>query len=158
MEVRPETILSPPSDARIAWFEKTYRVVLPSNYVAVLKVGNGGVPVRNVFDQGRRERSIERMLCLLDVPQDDSVHGWSDITVVMSQIDARLIDDESLVGMNVIPIAALFAGDLVCLDYRKIPQSPTIAVWEHERSDEFRPYLETIAGSFAEFDGMLRPA
>lgn len=149
------TALVAPTDDRIRWFETTYRVKLPDDYVAAIKAGNGAVPSRKTFFQGKRERLIERMLCLLPNPKDDHVNGWYDMTVVVSQLDARLIDDENLVGMNVIPFAVLFAGDYVCLDFRANPEAPAIAVWDHERSDEFQPVLETIAPSFTAFDDML---
>lgn len=156
MEFQPQTALVPPSDQRIAWFEKTYRVVLPLDYVAILRTSNGAVPLTNLFDQGGKERLIERMLCLLEKPKGDQVNGWFDITVVITQLDSRLIDDEELVGMNVIPIAALFGGDFLCLDYRADAQSPVVAVWDHERSEELQPHLETIAPSFKQFDTLVR--
>ena len=36
----------------------------------------------------------------------------------MSQLDERIIEDEDLIGVEILPIAVLFAGDFVCLDYR----------------------------------------
>ena len=155
MDFEQGTTLALPTDDRIRWFEATYRVKLPDDYVAALKAGNGAIPSRKTFHQGKRERLIERMLCLLPNPKNDQANGWYDLTVVISQLDARLIDDENLVGMNVIPLAVLFAGDYVCLDYRGNPNAPVIAVWDHERSDEFQPVLETVAPSFTEFDNML---
>lgn len=156
MEFKTGSSLSPPSDQRIEWFEKTYRVTLPLEYVKVLKAGNGAIPETSLFDQGSRERLIERMLCLLERPSSDRANGWADITVVMSQLDARLIDDEQLVGMNVIPIAALFGGDFLCLDYRGDINTPVVAVWDHEQSEEFQPWLERVADSFRQFDNLLR--
>jgi hypothetical protein len=155
MDFEQGTALAAPADDRIRWFEATYRVKLPDDYVAALKVGNGAIPSRKVFHQGKRERLIERMLCLLPNPKNDQANGWYDLTIVVSQIDARLIDDENLVGMNVIPFAVLFAGDYVCLDFRANANFPLIAVWDHERSDEFQPVLEPIAPSFTAFDNML---
>jgi hypothetical protein len=149
------TALAPASDDRIRWFEETYRVKLPTDYIYILKNGNGAVPTNKIFVQGRRERVIERMLCLLSNPQDDQTYGWYDLGVVISQIDSRLIDDENLVGTNVVPIAVLFGGDYVCLDYRCDPNAPVVAVWDHERSDEFQPLLEVVAQSFSAFDAML---
>jgi len=156
MEFQPETSLPPPSNERIAWFEETYRVTLPIQYVEVLRVGHGAVPLTKVFDQGGKKRLIERMLCLLENPRTDQQNAWADITVVMTQLDSRLIDNQELVGMNVIPVAALFGGDFLCLDYRADLRSPLIAVWEHEHSDDFRPSLETVATSFSQFQEMLR--
>lgn len=155
MEFQQGTALAPPADDLIRWFETTYRVKLPADYVAALKDGNGAVPRQQAFRQGRRERMIERMLCLVTEPRTDQVNGWYDLTVVLSQLDARLIDDENLVGMNVIPIAALFAGDFVCLDFRLAPESPTVVVWDHEQSRDLHPVLEPLAPSFAAFERLL---
>ena len=156
MDFQQSTALPPPTDDLIQWFETAYRLKLPADYVAALKHGNGAIPIRRTFQQGKRERLIERMLCLIPEPQDDQVNGWYDLTAVISQLDARLIDDENLVGMNVIPIAVLFAGDFVCLDFRRNPESPLVAVWNHEQSRDLRPLLEPVAPSFTAFDDMLK--
>ena len=156
MDFEKNTTLPSPSDERITWFECAYRISLPASYLDVLQFGNGGVPTLRIFDQGKRERLIERMLCLLNNPKVDQVNGWYDLSVVVSQLDTRLIDDENLVGMNVIPIAVLFGGDYICLDYRSSPESPSIAVWDHEASEDFLPVLDTVASSFALFESMLR--
>lgn len=156
MKFKTGSSLIPPSDQRIEWFEKTYRVTLPPEYVVVLKEGNGAIPEANLFDQASRERLIERMLCLLEKTSSDQANGWADITVVLTQLDARLIDDEQLVGMNVVPIAALFGGDFLCLDFRGDTKAPVVVVWDHERSEEFKPHLEMVANSFPQFDGLLR--
>ncbi len=156
MDIKSETTLIPPTVHRIKWFEQTYRVTLPIDYVEFLASGNGGVPIEKVFDANGREQVLESFLCLLDSPGEDSVNGWRDITVVISQLDERLIDDENLVGMNVIPIAVLFGGDFLCLDFRHTRDCPAIAVWDHEQSDEFSPHLEVVADSFTEFTAKLK--
>ncbi|HVV99538.1 MAG TPA: SMI1/KNR4 family protein, partial [Planctomycetaceae bacterium] len=97
---------------------------------------------------------IERMLCLLPEPADDP-NGWYDITVILTQVGTRLTDNEDLIGADVIPIAALFAGDLVCLDLRYSFSCPVV-VWDHEQSDDFQPVFETVADSFTEFASLLR--
>ena len=155
MDFQQGTALAPPTKVLIQWFETTYRLKLPDDYIAALKMGNGAIPCRKEFRQGRRERMIERMLCLIQEPQNDQVNGWYDLTVVVSQLDARLIDDENLVGMNVIPIAVLFAGDFLCLDFRRTPESPVVAVWDHEQSRDLHPILEPVALSFTAFEAML---
>ena len=156
MDIKPGTTLPQPSPERLSWFEQSYRIMLPSDYLDFLHSGNGGVPLQNVFEIEGRERVVEWFLCLLDSPKDDSTNGWRDITVVVSQLDERLIDDEDLVGINVLPIAALFGGDFVCLDYRSTADDPVVAVWDHELSDEFSPHLEFLAESFTEFTTLLR--
>jgi hypothetical protein len=155
MDFQEGTALAPPADELIRWFETAYRLKLPGDYCDALKDGNGAIPSRKEFRQGKRERLIERMLCLIPEPHNDQVNGWYDLTVILSQLDARLIDDENLIGMNVIPIAALFAGDFVCLDFRRNPESPLVAVWDHEQSRDLHPVLEPVAPSFTAFDNLL---
>lgn len=156
MEFKPKTSLPPPSDKTIAETEEYHQITLPPDYIQVLKHHNGAKLLTSVFGQGRRERLIDRMLCLLDDARNEEVLGCYDIEVVLTQVGARMVDDENLVGSNVIPIAALGAGDLVCLDFRKSRTSPTVCVWDHEQSDDFRPHLEKIADSFSEFTRLLR--
>lgn len=157
MNIKPNTAQRPPSDQRIQWFEKSYRVKLPEEYLQFLSIGNGGVPVQNIFNTAKgNERLIENFLCILDNPKEEPVVGWQDITVVMSQLDERLIDDEDLIGMNIIPFAALFGGDFVCLDYRNPVDPPQVVVWHHEQSDEFSPHTEPVAESFTEFMTLLK--
>jgi len=69
MDFQEGTALAPPSEELIRWFESTYRVKLPADYIAALKAGNGAVPTRRKFRQGKRERMIERMLCLIPEPR-----------------------------------------------------------------------------------------
>ena len=41
------------------------------------------------------------MLCLLDKPKKDEINGWYDLSVVISRLDARLVDDEDLEEWNI---------------------------------------------------------
>lgn len=147
-------ILTKPSNERIEWFQKTYRIELPMEYKDFLRNFNGGKPITNILKVNEREYVIERFLCLLDKPKEHEAYGWYDLTSVLTQLDCRLIDDEDLVGMNVIPIAALFAGDFICLDYRK-NINPCIVIWKHEESDDFEPFTEKVADNINEFFFML---
>ncbi|MFN3160464.1 MAG: SMI1/KNR4 family protein [Rubinisphaera brasiliensis] len=156
MELDPTTVLPPPTTESIQSFEKAYRITLPSDFVEFLRNGNGGVPVEKVFVANHRKRVLESFLSILETPENDLMNGWCDIGVVISQLDERLIDDENLIGMNVIPIAVLFGGDFICLDFRHSQDAPAIAVWDHEQSDEFSPHLEVVADSFTEFTSQLR--
>lgn len=157
MEFDPTTVLPPPSEARISWFERSYRVRLPASLRHLFATGNGGVPRRRTFDQSGRERLIERFLPLLDDPRSVGELGVYDVTVVLTQVGDRLIEDDDLIGSDVVPIAALFAGDLVCLSYRNPDLAePTVVVWDHEQSDEGRPHLHQVAATLAEFLSLLR--
>lgn len=143
-----------PSNERIEWFNNVYRITLPDDYVHFLKEHNGEIPKRNVFFIGRREYVVERFLCMLNKPSSDE-NGWYDITIVITELGERLTDNGDLIGMNVIPIAALFAGDFVCLDYRK-SKEPKVIIWYHEESDDFKPVTQNVADSFTEFLSMLK--
>lgn len=156
MEFQPGTVLRPPSSARIRDFEKYCRETLPPEFVNVLKTGNGGTPVQHVFFQGNRDRVLERFLCLLDDYRSEHVHGWYDMSVVITQVGDRLTDDPDVLGTNVIPIGALFGGDLLCLDFRRDKKEPCVSVWDHELSEMDKPHLEKVAGSFREFVDMLQ--
>jgi hypothetical protein len=155
MNIKTDTVLTPPSDGRLKWFEKSYRVRLPADYKAFLTTSNGGVPITNSFVHGGGERIVETFLAILDDPGEDA-GGWRDVSVVLSQLDERLVSDEEQVGMDIIPIAALFAGDFLCLDFRKSKSQPEVSIWDHEHSEELMPEMERVAGSFTEFIKLLR--
>ena len=64
------------------------------------------------------------------------------------------ISDGQFLAIAGAAIAALFAGNFLCLDYRT-SDVPSIAIWFHEESDEYSPSLVKIADSFSEFIEML---
>ncbi|WP_260506015.1 SMI1/KNR4 family protein [Priestia aryabhattai] len=70
---------------------------------------------------------IDRFLCILNITgeRDDEYY---DIGVVRTQLDERIVFDENLVGTELLPIAVLFAGDFVCLDYRGSRDNPSVCV------------------------------
>lgn len=155
MKIKENSIILPlPNDEVISSFEEYCRIELPEEYKKFLKVNNGAIPYTNSFNHEGRDYLIERFLCLLESPESDEIYGWYDLEVVLSQIDTRLTDDENLVGANVIPFAALFAGDFVCLDFRE-NEKPSVSVWFHEESDELKPVTIKVAESFDEFLKML---
>jgi hypothetical protein len=157
MNVEPGSALPVPSEDHLRWLEKVYRITLPEGFRDWLSAANGAVPRERVFIQGNRERLIERFLPILDDPGGDEVHGQYDIAVVATQLDTRLSDRGDRVGLVLIPFAALFAGDFVCLDYRAGGPEPSVGVWDHELSEDFAPHVETVAASFTEFLQRLRP-
>jgi len=151
--IKTGTALTPPSDVLIARFEADHRLRFPSSFLHLLRVGNGAVPLRPRVDSSRRERYVERFLCLLDDYRTPD--GPYDLRAVTTQLDGRLGDDEEEVGTSILPFAVLFAGDLVCLDYRDDPDAPNVCIWYHEESTEFHPVVETIAPSFDAFLAMM---
>lgn len=155
MKIKEDSILPAPSEERIESFEDYCRIKLPEEFKDFLREFNGAIPVTNIFYHNGRKYMVERFLCLIDEPQSDDLNGWYDIQVVLSQIDTRLIDNENLVGANIIPFAALFAGDFLCLDFRS-SDNPSVVVWFHEESDDFNPVTVEVAKSINEFFGMLK--
>ncbi|WP_340013865.1 SMI1/KNR4 family protein [Paenibacillus sp. FSL K6-1318] len=82
------------------------------------------------------------------------INGWYDVEFIITQIGDRLTDNENLVGMNVIPIASLFSGDFICLDYRETAE-PNVVIGFHEESEEFSPLTQIVAKNLSEFFDML---
>lgn len=141
-----------PTEAYITKCENIWRVKLPKEYRRLLLETNGGIPDKRQFMLGKQERMIVRFLCILE--NKDCDYGCYDIDVVLTQIGERIVSNPDLVGAEIIPIADLFAGDLLCLDYRN-NINPTVCVWLHEESDEWEPATYKVADTFEEFMGML---
>lgn len=150
------TIVFPlPTDELLNVVERSLRVSFPKTYRFFIKENNGVVPVTNVFSFNHHEYIIEKFLCILNDIESDPINGWYDIEVIITQIGDRLTDNEDLVGMNVVPIAALFSGDLICLDFRET-EEPTIVIWFHEESEEFSPMTQKVASNISEFFETLK--
>lgn len=141
-----------PDEIIIRENEDNWGVKLPEKFRQILKASNGGVPEKRNFNCGKRARMIERFLCIMDNTDDD--YACYDIDVVLTQVEERIVSNPELVGCEIIPIAALFAGDLLCLDYRE-SDTPSVCVWLHEESEEWNPVTEKVADSFSEFMDML---
>lgn len=154
---KKDSVLKTPSREEVEKTEKFYRIKFPENYKLFLEKYNGAIPVNGQFNCYGHAYFIERFLCLLDDEVFDRLTdiNWSEIRVVTSEIEERLTDNPDLLGMNVIPIAVLFAGDYVCLDFRKDANHPSVCVWSHEESPDFAPTTYFVANSFEEFLGML---
>lgn len=155
MRILEESVVLPqPTEAVIQEFEKYWELVLPQDYKEFIKRYNGAKPENAAFLCNNCERMITRFLCILSNPNDNE-YGWYDIDVIESQIGERLTANEDLMGVEVLPIAELFAGDYVCLDFREGKEKPTVCVWSHEESGEFDPVTYEVANSFTEFLTLL---
>lgn len=93
-------------------------------------------------------------MCILKVTGERE-DEYYDIGVVKTQLDEKIVFDENLVGTELLPIAALFVGDFVCLDYRNNVEEPIVCVWNHEESSDLNPVTSIISNSFQEFLKML---
>ena len=151
-----QSIIYPlPTDALLQEREVAWRVKLPDDYKELIMRKNGFRPSKNLFSLTNRSFLIERFLCILENTKDNSV-GMYDIDVVMSQLDERLFVHEDILGFELIPIAALYGGDFLCLNYVENTANPSICIWYHEESYELEPAVEFVANNFTEFLVMLQ--
>ncbi len=139
-----------PDEEALKKREKKWRLTLPETYREFLMKYNGAVPKDGSFFCNGRTYCVTRFLCVLDLVSD-SPFGQYDISVVESQIGERLTANEDLIGVELLPIAELFGGDYVCLDYRDGRAEPAVCVWSHEESGEFEPVTYEVAGRFEGF-------
>ncbi|WP_433581730.1 SMI1/KNR4 family protein [Paenibacillus amylolyticus] len=155
MRMDVNTIVVPlPGDDLLDAVERSFRVSFPESYRNFIKEHNGAVPITNIFSMNQKEYIIEKFLCLLSDSESGPINGWYDIEVIITQIGDRLTDNEDLVGMNVVPIAVLFSGDFICLDYRE-KKEPVVVIWFHEESEEFSPVTQKVATNILEFFELL---
>lgn len=151
-----QSIIYPlPTDALLQEREVAWRVKLPDDYKEFIMRKNGFRLSKNLYSLTNRSFLIERFLCILENTKDNPL-GMYDIDVVMSQLDERLFVHEDILGFELIPIAALFGGDFVCLNYVEDSEKPSICIWYHEESYELEPAIEFLANNFTEFLAMLQ--
>lgn len=113
MEVKKNSIISPlPTNELLSDKERKWRIILPETYKQFIKKYNGASTVKDSFACNDHNYVIDRFLCILEVT-GESDDEFYDIGVVRTQLDERIVSDEDLVGAELIPIAALFAGDFV---------------------------------------------
>ncbi len=156
MTIEDNTIVQPiPSAELLAEKERKWRLVLPDDYKEFIVKYHGGIPNEKSFECNKHNYAITRFLCILKSVQENS-KGWYDISVVESQIGERLTDNEDLIGVEVLPIAELFSGDYLCLDYRENESEPFVCVWSHEESEDFAPVTYRVADTFSSFIAMLK--
>lgn len=156
MPQQDQSIIYPlPTDALLQEREVAWKVQLPEDYKKFIMRKNGFCPSKNLFSLQNRSFLIERFLCVLENTKDNPL-GVYDIDVVVSQLDERLFVHEDILGFELVPIAALFGGDFVCLNYIEDPENPSMCIWYHEESYELEPAIEFVADSFTEFLAMLQ--
>ena len=155
MEDIKTVILPLPSDELLKEKEVEWVIKLPSSFKEFIAKYNGIIPQRNLFKLGEtKEYVIERFLGIVEDYEDNPL-GMYDIDVVWSPILEVFSVDLDSVGVELLPIAALFGGDYVCLDYRESSVNPKVCCWIRDESYEWNPSTEFIAKSFDEFLGML---
>lgn len=155
MKIQKETIIYPlPTEEYLLKKERVWRVKLPDTYRMFIKEYSGGVPKECRFVYKNHEYVIERFLCVLSEYRDHRL-GMYDIGVVITQIEDRLSDNPDLIGVEMVPIATLFAGDFVCLDFRNKKDHPSVCVWSHEESEVDSPVTYKVSDDFEGFCEML---
>ena len=151
-----QSIIYPLStDALLLEREVVWRVKLPDDYKEFIKKENGVIPSKRYFHFENNEKVIDRFLAILAISGEKTEEDY-DIGVVSTQLEGRIVFDEDNVGMQLIPIAALFGGDFVCLNYVEDSENPSICIWYHEESYELEPAIEFLANNFTEFLAMLQ--
>ena len=156
MHIKEGTIVKPfPTDEYITKKEDDWEVKLPNAYKAFVKRYGGGKPIKRVFlcKENNHEYAIDRFLCICPDYRTNTL-GMYNVGVVLTQIEDRLSDNPDLIGAELLPIAVLFAGDFVCLDF-KSKENPSVCVWSHEESDIDSPVTYHVADSFEEFCKLL---
>ena len=143
------------TDALLLEREVVWRVKLPDDYKEFIKKENGVIPSKRYFHFENNEKVIDRFLAILAISGEKTEEDY-DIGVVSTQLEGRIVFDEDNVGMQLIPIAALFGGDFVCLNYVEDSENPSICIWYHEESYELEPAIEFLANNFTEFLAMLQ--
>ena len=143
-----------PTDALLHEREVAWRVKLPDDYKEFIKKENGLIPTKRYFHFGHNEKVIDRFLAILAISGEKAEEAY-DIGVVSTQLEGRIIFDEDYVGLQLIPIAALFGGDFVCLNYIEDPENPSICIWYHAESYYLGAAVEVVANSFSVFLDML---
>ena len=155
MTQKEQAIIYPlPTDALLHERETAWRVKLPDDYKEFIKKENGIIPSKRYFHFRYNEKVIDRFLAILAVSGEKAEEAY-DIGVVSTQLEGRIVFDEDNIGMQLIPIAALFGGDFLCLNYVENSENPSMCIWYHEESYELEPAIEFVANNFTEFLAML---
>ena len=156
MYKQDQSIIYPlPTDALLQEREVAWRVKLPDDYKEFIKKENGVIPSKRYFHFENNEKVIDRFLAILAISGEKTEEDY-DIGVVSTQLEGRIVFDEDNVGMQLIPIAALYGGDFLCLNYVEDSENPNISIWYHEESYELEPAIEFLANNFTEFLAMLQ--
>lgn len=154
--MRELNILSSKKDItldRLVSFMDFWNIEIDKNTLFFLSKYAGTKISEKIVKTRDNRKVIEIFLCLLDNPNEDKI-GCYDMAVILTQLGDRLWMNEDDEKLSLLPIASLFSGDFICLDYRE-GKIPTVCVWDHEESDELNPVTETISKNIEEFLEML---
>ncbi len=141
IDIEPGTGAKPSDDSYIEDVAGEIEVSFPADYLAFISMHNGGIPIKKYFPLDSNTKVIERFLSFVADYKNDTL-GLFDVEVVWSQVEDRL-------PVGIVPVAALFGGDLLCLDNRQ--EAEHIVIWDHEAPDD----LLHVAESFTAFARLL---
>lgn len=118
--------------------------------MAFLRETNGGVPLRRLFTTRSGVTHVaERFLHIASLPPR---HPWG-----ACGIDVSFLLAVDRFHSRLMPIALLFGGDMLCLDYGRLVQGrPSVVVWLHEECSEEEFVVDEVADNFDEFLRLLR--
>jgi hypothetical protein len=129
------------------------------DYLDHMRLCNGG-PTHSEFDAvGQPDRLLQFLYHYAHIDwEDESI--WDDpgmLDMLASTAWTQAWESDAF-HYQLWPIGELFAGDMVCFDYRSTPQSPPIVLWLHDQSRVGHPKTAHVADTFREFAEMLRPS
>ena len=150
----PDSFAGPTDVASIStfceWLHRigNTKVYFDESYVQHMTQFNGGIPGKSCFKTNNgRERMITRFLNFAE--RDHPLIEYS-VESTWSMLSG------SRLGQHLMPFAELFAGDMLCFEYKAQSQRPRVVIWLHEESsDESGPVTELVAECFDAFLGML---
>jgi hypothetical protein len=123
------------------------RIKFDPSYLDHLRSHNGGVPKKCYFKTAKGTKHV--VVRFLSFLPDESTSPFAQYGVEGTW---GLIEDR--LGKYLIPFAELFAGDMLCFDFKN-GSPPSVVVWFHERSREKKPYAEFVAADFNSFLPLL---
>lgn len=121
----------------IVKFENDHNVIFPPDYVNLLCVSNGASPDKAIFSIGDDEFAVNYFL---------SWSSESDVSII-SAYD-HLAKEHSA---KIIPFANDAFGNLICFNFEKGKENPTIEFWYHEQDQFF-----FLANDFTTFMNSLQ--
>ncbi|ARU61424.1 hypothetical protein CBW65_10725 [Tumebacillus avium] len=107
------------TDADIARVEELFKIQFPKDFIECALVNHGGHPEKDVFDFGQHIGKVFGFM--LSFNPESSLY----LPNVYNNVLDRLAD-------HVYPFADDPGGNLLCFDYRRDKDNPTIVYWDHE--------------------------
>jgi hypothetical protein len=157
IEYEPGTTVGSFDESEFERFQKWLRtgshpgLTFDTDYIAHLRKTNGGVPKSPLFvSSSGRERLITRIFHFRNLPDSHPLFA--------NQVEVAYTyaGDSEAFHELLVPFAILFAGDLLCFDFRDVSRTkPQVVIWLHEESETDKPATEYVADSFRDFVKML---